>query len=176
MATSNEILALFRTLKANYSYALKNQMPEQISDLQILWCDLLKDLDIDVLKAAAIQHVATSKWFPTISELRDGAFDIMNPRQQTAMEAWGEVVRQIRNVGSWGKPKFEDPITGRLVSDIGWINLCHSEMLAADRARFIEAYDVIVKRERQETMELPMVIEVKRRLQAVTKKKLMTES
>jgi hypothetical protein len=164
MATDEEILKIFFLLKANYHYALKDMTPRQISDLQVLWCELLRDVDGDLLRAAALQHVANSKWFPTVAELRQSAADIASPdHRMTAMEAWGEVSRQIRSVGSYGEPEFSNPLIYRLVDDMGWRNLCASEMPGADRARFMDGYNALLTRERREVMELPQVTAARRR-------------
>jgi hypothetical protein len=172
MATNDEILTVFNMLKANYHYATKDMTAEQISDLEVLWCELLKDVDGALLRASALQHVANSKWFPTVAELRQAAADIASPNHRmTAMEAWGEVSRQVRDVGSYGKPQFSNPLIRRLVDDIGWLDLCHSEMPGADRARFIDGYKALVSRERQETMELPQVTEARQRFRVLAEQK-----
>ena len=172
MATTDEILTIFNILKANYHYALKDMTAEQISDLQVLWCELLKDVDGVLLRAAALQHVANSKWFPTVAELRQAAADIASPNHRmTAMEAWGEVSRQIRSIGSYGRPEFSNPLIDRLVDDIGWLNLCHSEMPGADRARFIDGYNALLTRERREVMELPQVSEARYRFRLLAEQK-----
>lgn len=168
MATDKEILQVFALLKANYHHALRKMTAGEISDLQVLWCELLRDVEGDVLRAAALKHASTSKWFPTVAELRDAAFAIAYPQRPTAMEAWGEVARQVRSVGSWDKPAFGNPITRQLVTEMGWLNLCVSDCPGADRARFIQAYDQLTAREKDAAMELPAVSEVRRRLQAAT--------
>lgn len=172
MATNETILTIFNMLKANYHYALRDMTAEQVSDLQVLWCELLRDMDSGLLRAAALQHVATSKWFPTVAELREAAADIASPNHRmTAMEAWGEVARQIRSIGSYGRPTFTNPLIRRLVDDMGWLNLCVSEMPGADRARFIEGYKALVLRDKRETMELPQVSEARRRFQWLADRK-----
>ena len=172
MAAGEQILTIFNMLKANYHYALRDMTAAQVSDLEILWCELLRDVDGELLRAATLQHVATSKWFPTVAELREAATDIMSPSHRTtAMEAWGEVARQIRSVGSYGRPEFSSSLIRRLVDDMGWLNLCMSEMPGADRARFIEGYKALVSRDRREAMELPQVIEARRRFRLLAEQK-----
>jgi hypothetical protein len=172
MATAEEILAVFGLLRANYHHALRDMTAEQISDLQVLWCELLRDVDGELLRAAALQHASTSKWFPTVAELREAAADIVSPNHRmTAMEAWGEVARQIRSVGSWGKPRFTSPLICRLVDDMGWLNLCTGDMPGADRARFIEGYNALLLREKRETMELPQVTDARRRFLELAEQK-----
>jgi hypothetical protein len=165
MASDEEILTIFNMLRANYHYAMKDMAAKQISDLEVLWCELLGDVDGDLLRAAALQHATTSKWFPTVAELRQLAADITLGHKMTAMEAWGEVTRQIRTIGHWDKPEFSDLLVRKLVSDMGWLNLCMSEMPGADRARFMDGYNALLSRERREVLELPLVSKMRRQFQ-----------
>lgn len=172
MASDDEILTLFNMLKANYHYALRDLDASQISDLQMIWCETLKDVDYGLLKAAALQHVSISKWFPTVAELRQAAADIISPdHRMTAMEAWGEVSRQIRTIGHCGRPEFTNPLIRQLVTDLGWLNLCRSEMPAADRARFMQGYEALVARAREDLVELPQVSEARRQFAALAEQK-----
>lgn len=71
MASPDEILRIFDTLKVIYHYAMRDLSQGQISDLHICWLELLQDIDGDVLKLAATQHMAESKFFPVPAELRE---------------------------------------------------------------------------------------------------------
>lgn len=169
MASIDEIMSVFSMLAANYHYAMRDMSPKQVSDLQVLWCELLRDLDGDILKAAALQHVSESKWFPSIAELRDAAAQLMTPDRMTPVEAWGEVVRAFSYPGRYGNPQFNDPITAEVINDLGWIKLCDSEMQETDRARFIQGYMDRLKRERRLTTELPQVAEVRNRIKQIAR-------
>jgi hypothetical protein len=120
-----------------------------------LYKKFLADLDPDILEQAAKAHIATSQWFPTIAELRSGATQILSAAAKlpSAAEAWGEVVEQMKLTGSYKRPTFSSPVIAKLVDSFGWQELCMSENAISDRARFIDAYDVMVKRE-QHTMTL----------------------
>ena len=175
MANPGEISAVFAMLKAHYHNSMRDLTPKEISDLQMLWCELLRDIDGDTLKTAALQHVSESKWFPMVSELRDAAAEIVSPDRKTPVEAWGDVMRQIKRIGSYGIPKFDDDITADVVVDMGWQILCLSEDSTADRARFIQGYQDRSKRERRQAVQLPQVAEARARIKKLADSKKMPQ-
>lgn len=61
-----------------------------------LWYDMLKDIDYQTAYIGLKNHVATSKFAPTIADIRNGAA-IKQPQELNEMEAWALVSRAIRN-------------------------------------------------------------------------------
>lgn len=109
----------------------------------------LMDLSHAEAEAAVSLLLRTSKFLPTIAEIRTAAVDLRRGPVRSGPEAWGDVLGQIRRVGAYGVPKFEDPVTAECVRVLGWRNLClegHND--AADRARFCELYGDLALRER----------------------------
>jgi len=174
MANPGEIRTIFEMLQANYHYAMRNMTPKEISNLQILWVELLRDIDTDILKAAALQHASESNWFPSVAELRNAAAEIVTPNRTTPVEQWGEVVRQFKHPGHCSIPYFCDEITAAVVADMGWLNLCMSEDATADRARFIQGYTDRQKRDRRLAVQLPQVADAIARL--VDKRRMQLRS
>lgn len=110
---------------------------------------LLVDLDFDLVTKAIARHICTSKFLPTIAEIRDAAADVALGPTRNGVDAWGDVGMAIRRVGSYGMPKFEDPIVAECVRIMGWRNLCLGDSPeAADRARFCELYADLQKKQR----------------------------
>lgn len=68
-------------------------------------------------------------------------------KQRHSSDAWGEVNEQMARAGSYGQPKFTDPLTERVVKIMGWSNLCRSENESADRAHFMRMYDQLREQE-----------------------------
>jgi len=158
MANSNEITVIFGVLTTNYGYIMRDKTPEQLSGLLDIWKQTLGDLDGDLLRASALKIISTSKWFPSVAELRDAALDIAEPeKRRTGIEAWGDVVKEIHRVGSYGAPYFTDDLVAEVVKMLDWQTLCLSEEQTADRARFIAGYEAIVKRKRDNALLLPEV-------------------
>lgn len=63
-----------------------------------LWYDMLKDMDYQSAYIGLKNHVATSKFAPTIADIRNGAV-ISQPQELNEMEAWSIVSKAIRNSG-----------------------------------------------------------------------------
>jgi len=121
---------------------------------------VLGDLDADMLKAATLHIAATSKWFPAASEIRAAAFSLVEQSEGVpdAYEAWTQVLSEIGRVGRSGRPNWTHEAVGATVQAIGgWGYLCMSENMVADRARFVEAYGMMVNRERERVRMLPAV-------------------
>lgn len=61
-----------------------------------LWYDMLKDIDYQTAYIGLKNHVATSKFAPTIADIRNGVA-IKQPHELNEMEAWVLVSKAIRN-------------------------------------------------------------------------------
>ena len=121
---------------------------------------VLADLDSQVLQAAVAHCLATCRFFPKPAEIRQAAFDLraLGQALPEPAAAWGEVVAEIGRVGSYGVPRFEHQLITDAVRYIGgWQRLCLSENMAADRARFIEAYTEVRRRHEVDVRMLPAV-------------------
>lgn len=138
-----EYVPIHMMLCAAYpDHALK--LSDETMEAQIqLYHRMLCDLDLTDLETVALRHTAESQWFPKISELRKAAARLTQPEALDPVEAWDQVCKAILRHGHIydGVPDFEDALTGQIVRQFGWRNLCLSENTVADRARFIEAYE-----------------------------------
>lgn len=106
---------------------------------------MLADLDYPAASAAVERLLATSKFLPTVAEIREAALTLYAGETRPGGEAWGDVLKAIRKYGYVRAPgidfHFDDPIIADCVRALNWTELCNSENQAADRARFIELYD-----------------------------------
>ena len=121
--------------------------------------ELLQDLEPDVFRAAVLK-TASDVEFVSIRAIREAANSITAPALKSGLEAWEEVLDEVRAVGSYGFPNFEDPLTARIVDGLGWHTICWSEEIGIERAHFIKSYEQAAKREHDETRQLPYVREV----------------
>lgn len=137
----------------------------------------LADLDGPTALEAVRRLIRTSKWMPTVAEIRTAAADVRHGPKRLGAEAWGDAMDAVRKVGAYHPPPaFEDALVGECVRLMGWRNLCHSENGTADRARFIDLYDGLQDRARADVVAgkalppastatlLPMVSGIGRRL------------
>jgi hypothetical protein len=123
------------------------------------YVQVLADLDPLMLEAAIFQLLSTRLDFmPTAGTIRQTAYDLSDRAagRLGPYEAWEAVVRAFADVGAYRSPDFDDPIIGDAVKAVGgWRNLCASDNMVADRARFIDAYTRLSSRRREDEAMLP---------------------
>lgn len=118
-----------------------------------LYGEALADIEYEAARRAVARLARTAKWFPTVAEIREQATDLEHGAPRMGLEAWGDVVAEIRHTGSYGTPRFDDPIVAECVKAMGsWRDICLSTSDTADRARFIELYDGISRRNRTDAV------------------------
>lgn len=69
--TKQEVNKLLALMKANYSYAFKTMSQQDKYLLLNTWTFTLQDLPADVVMIAVMQLISTSKWLPTVAEIRE---------------------------------------------------------------------------------------------------------
>lgn len=147
------VMAVIHLLAATYGHTFGKEQTQA-------YVATLRDIDGALLKAAALRFIERNVYprIATPGELRQFAAEIVTQARglPAATEAWGEVMHQLRYVGSWGAPSWTTPLVARAVADVGgWPALCMTENITADRARFIAAYDERLRRHTQDMMQLP---------------------
>ncbi len=142
----------------------------QLSDEAIAaYVRILSDLPAELIEKSAEELGSRNTFFPAAGEIRTAAFDLIGRQHgiPSSYEAWGEVVRAISSVGHWGVPEFSHPLIKTTVDSIGgWLILCASDSLVADRARFVAAFDLLVSREKHDIRTLPGVRKYSEQLDA----------
>lgn len=82
----------------------------------------LEDLPIESVKAACARAVGECVHMPRPAEIRRLAG--ADTSADGVQSAWGEVVRQVASVGSYGKPEFAPDVREAVVACGGWSRLC----------------------------------------------------
>lgn len=118
---------------------------------------LLRDIPPAELQTVVDQCVAECKFLPTVAEIRERYHALTRTLgNMTATDAWGMVKSEIRRVGSWGTPTFDDPVVAKVVRNMGWNELCMSESPeGVDRAQFERMYNETINRNEQVSKLLP---------------------
>lgn len=113
--------------------------------------DGLVDLDHEAAVLAVKRISNESKWFPAISEIRDG---VVSERLQlpSPEEAWDEVMRAIDRIGSSGWPQWSHPEIGQAVHAVGWHAICGCQLreLHFKQATFMRCYESYSARSKRE--------------------------
>lgn len=113
----------------------------------VVYAEILQDIPIAELKIVVQQVLAESKFLPAIAELREMHRKLGNVGRLTWADAWELVQKEVRRIGSYQAPKFNDEITTRVVATIGWRNICASEQPDTVRAHFRQMYEALATRE-----------------------------
>lgn len=122
------------------AYANTQVTPELVA----VYTRILSNIPPDDLQVVVDQCIAECKFMPTVAEIRERYTALTRSLAAlSAAEAWGLVTGEIRRIGSWGAPQFDDPLTARVVEMMGWRELCQSENQMADRAQFMRMYQEI---------------------------------
>ena len=116
-----------------------------------LYARQLTDLDEAAVVDAIYRLVRTSKFLPSIAEIREAAV-AGGPTEGLAELAWAEVQREVRRVGDHGaahlrqfrggvfvepeRPVFSSPITTAAVESVTWKLICHGDV-AETREQFL---------------------------------------
>lgn len=153
--TKGEVAKLLAVLAAAYPKF-------EVDDVKVqVWYEMLGDLEYSVANIAIKKLIMQNTFPPAIAEVRKAAIEISSPRGLTAAEAWGEVIRAIRNYGYYrGEEALASlsPTTAQVVRYIGWREICWNEEPEILRAHFLRMYDQVIARE-QEKQLLPPVMQ-----------------
>ena len=150
---SNNIGPILKQLFA--AFPNTQATPETIA----VYLRLLADIPPEALQVAVDQAIATSKFLPTVAELRDTLHGLTAIGQPSWGEAWEAVQTEMRRIGSYGVPQFADPLTASVVRSMGWKTLCASENQATDRAQFRDMYNALAARREGDQRLLPQARE-----------------
>lgn len=154
---------------AQFAMALKTYYPKENllpnNQAMELWYRQLQDIHYTVAEAALNQWVATSKWSPTIADIREAAASVKNGEIPDWGEGWEQVLMAVRKYGTYNVQEAMesfDPITRQCVERLDFYNICTSKNISTDRANFRMIYEQLAERKQKETQipaELSKMIE-----------------
>jgi hypothetical protein len=164
----NETLLIIKQLFAAYPNATVDE------EAIVIYLQMLAGIPPEELRMAVFQCIAEYKFLPGVAEILETHRTLKGSLiEQTAGEAWGSVEKALREVGSWGVPKFRNALTGRVVEMMGWRNLCGSDKPGVDRAQFMRMYEEVAQRSQSVDRMLP---EVRNYFEANVQKRLAETS
>lgn len=127
-----------------------------------LWARMFKDDDGAVVALALNKHIATSKWPPSVAEIREGMLEVQRPDLIPPDEAWATVSDLLHTTGGlfYGDLYAQLPeLVARAVEVIGWEALWEMHRGAygsgkpgMDRVAFLQQYTPAYEREKQKAM------------------------
>lgn len=149
-----EIAKLLTVIAANYPTFTVDEIKHS------LWLDMLADVDYPTANMAVRRHIATSRFAPTVAEIREQAMIASGHEEVTATEAWGELMQAVRHHGYYHEREAlaeMNPETRRVVERITWreVNMC--ENLDVLRGQFLRMYETMAGRSRREALCPPAI-------------------
>ena len=152
--TSGECREVLRLIGAAYPAQRQRMSNDDVRAMAAVYAAGLADLELGRVRAAVERLVKSSRWMPTLAEIREAAVEVAHGASIPGGQAWGRCLALIRRYGAHRHPgidfSLDDPLLHATIRAFGWPDLCQSTNLHADRARFIELYDELVKGERKE--------------------------
>lgn len=153
----SEAAELVAVLSAAFTRPLMTEKTMQVYESMIV------DLDHEPAKKAVARLVATSKWLPSIAEIRAASVETQQGARRLGMEAWGDVLQAIQRVGFIPRfhpdhedplpprPRFADPIVGDCVRIMGgWMAFQDLKDEMSVRSKFCDLYDGLAERGRRD--------------------------
>lgn len=151
--TKNEWAELWSVLLA--SWPTERMDPRRSILSGAAYYEALEDIPGHQVGAAIARLRRTLDRLPSIARIREAVYETHTGPRRHGGDGWGDYLRAVSRYGVNRMPVFDDPIVAEVVRQLGWVALCNSEDQTADRARFIQLYDQIAARRRQEAMRLP---------------------
>jgi len=146
--TPEEVSRLLVLAVANFP----NLQDKDMEPTAMLWQKMLSDMPYQLAENALVKVLATSKFFPSVAEIREAASQLTQPAQMTAIDAWGEVLKAIRYYGFYREKEamaFLPPEVANLVRKFGWREICTSEQPEVIRAQFRMAWETQAARQKE---------------------------
>lgn len=147
---TQEEFAIFAMALKTY-YPRENLLPN--NQAMDLWFRQLQDIPYKVAEVGLNKWVSLNKWSPSIADIREMASTVAHGELPNWGDAWQEVLRAISQYGSYRPVEAMDslsPLTKKAIKRIGFVNLCMSENISADRANFRMIYEQLADREKKE--------------------------
>lgn len=123
-----------------------------------MYCEMLKDIPVDVLKNATGDLIASKKFFPTVAEIREKCKGFVREIAgvKSPAEAWEEMAHLMRAVGSYEKPEWSTTLIERTMYACGgWYHCCVEADMEILRAQFMRIYESLAEREDELLLRLP---------------------
>lgn len=95
--TIDETKQILSILKIAYPNFYKDLKAEEANQIVSLWSSMFADDNSKIVTEAVKALMCTLKFPPTIADVKEKIHSITHPKQQTELEAWGFVLKAIRN-------------------------------------------------------------------------------
>lgn len=131
---ASEVVRVVELLQGAYP---RQEIPKSTLSVYVM---ALADLDVEDCLRAVTRHVQTSKWFPTIAEIRELVAEAITELPEPEF-AWREVREALgRDTAGQPVPAWSCPEIREAVAVLGWGTLVNTRNIAIERERWIKTY------------------------------------
>ncbi|HUS27572.1 MAG TPA: replicative helicase loader/inhibitor [Kofleriaceae bacterium] len=161
--TNTEITQALKLIFAAYPQQRARMSADDVKAMHDVWSLAFADVSLEPAKAAIARHVCTSKWMPSIAEIREQLGTLHHGLKRSGINAWGDL-KALRTYREREAMEQVDPVVLFVCRAFDWIEwrtllkasgdieqwhvVVPLENEASDRARFAELYDKTIADER----------------------------
>ena len=162
--TREETIKLIGVIKMAYPNYDKFSDEKHIRSMVGVWADIFSGDDSSIVAMSLMQHINTSKWPPSIAEIRDIMTQIQRPDIIPPDEAWAAVSKLLYTEGEYchidictllPRP-IAEAIEAVGYSQLYALHVAHargySNKAGLDRVAFIQAYEGKYEKEKLSAM------------------------
>lgn len=158
-ADAARLVAIVVTAYPNYD---KFRDAEAVKATVSLWAMMFANDEGGLVGLAVQKHIATSKWPPSVAEIRELMLELKSPDLIPPDKAWLAVSDLLYSKGEYNHGNLQSqlpPLVARAVESIGWGNLyemhrsyCRGGRPGMDRVAFMQQYEPMYEREKARAM------------------------
>lgn len=166
--TKKETIALFGILIAAYPNFDKFKDDAQVEGMVNMWATMFADDDSAIVGLATKRHIMTSKWPPSIAEIREIMAEITHPDLIPPDQAWAAVSDLLYAVGEHNHEEAHrrlPELIAQTVDAIGWSTLYQlhcghfrGNKDGMDRVAFMDLYCPAYERARRDACCPPSLL------------------
>lgn len=152
-----ETTKIITFLAGNYdSIAKKDRSQKEI--MVKTWHECLQDIDYRLVQGAIKKSIMESPYPPTVADIRKRAYEIINPNEKTAIDAWNEAYKMICNSGYMTEEEFNEHSpevkrffgSVRQVRELGMTDI--ETVNTVVKGQFLKQYEKIIENNREQAM------------------------
>ena len=158
-ADAAKLVAIVVTAYPNYD---KFKDAKAVEATVNLWAIMFESDPGGIVGLAVKKHIATSKWPPSVAEIRELMLESQHPELVPPDQAWAAVSDLLYSEGEYNHGDLYrqlPPLIARTVETIGWGNLyemhrsyCRGGKPGMDRVAFMQQYTPMYEREKAKAM------------------------
>lgn len=152
--TKQEVVKIVTLIVMSYPASERFKDEATLQGMTSVWTQMFKDDNPRLVELAVQRHIATSKWPPSIAEIRHQMVTLQHPELIPPDQAWAAVSDRKATEREWGYTETANdalpPMIARTVQTIGWCNLWEKEEKA--KQAFMELYCPAYERARERAM------------------------